>query len=105
MKSGIALLLLIQVGCYDQNAQQSAIVREVEAAGAGDLRTYTAPGLRQWFASRPELALRIASECAPLAKGAQANWIVTAEGTTCQAASGAALWVHQTFTPDAKAYE
>jgi hypothetical protein len=104
MKSALILFALIQLGCYDPNAHRSQIVREVEGAGAGDLRTYTAPGLRAWFAKRPDFAIHISTECRPLAKVAGANWITTAEGSSCQAAANAAAWAHRPWTSDEKGY-
>lgn len=76
----------VLAGCYDPHAQQSKIVREVEAAGAGDLSTYTEAGLVQWFSSRPALATKIATECEPISRAATANWLTTSEGTVCHAA-------------------
>ena len=78
--------VLMLAGCYDPHAQDSQIVREVEAAGAGNISTYTYQGLGQWLAQRPELAKKIAAECVPIAQKAPANWLTTAEGTTCHAA-------------------
>src|SRR3954465_2325286 len=92
-------VLAFEIGCYDPHAHQSKIVREVEAAGSGDLTTFTQLGLRQWFGQRPELASRIFHECLPLMKTAQANWITTAEGATCQAAEGAASMIMRRLAP------
>ncbi len=88
---GVAIAgLTISSACYDPHAQESAIVREIEANGSGDLSTYTAPGLGQWFSVRPQFATRIAAECAPLARSSRANWITSAEGVACSAATQAA---------------
>ena len=89
MKAIAMFLLLSLVGCYDPRAQESAVVREVEAAGAGNLNTYTQPGLAQWFSTRSELARKIAGECGPIAGNRGANWATSAEGTVCLAANRA----------------
>ena len=82
----LAALVFFLNACYDSHAQDSKIVREVEAAGSGDLSTYTLQGLEQWFGERPQLATKIAYECFPIRKTATANWLTTAEGSVCQAA-------------------
>lgn len=82
----LLLCLAASIACYDPHAQNSKIVREVEAAGAGNLSTYTQPGLVQWFSSRPELAKKIAAECQPISRTASADWLTTSEGTVCHAA-------------------
>ena len=78
-----AVLVLIQAACYDPHAQDSKIVREVEAAGSGDISRYTVPGLTEWFSHRPQLATKIANECVPIVRSAPANWATSAEGTVC----------------------
>ncbi len=83
----IAAIVLSEAACYDPNAQQSRIVREVEAAGSGNISTYTLPGLVQWFSHRPDLATRVANECRPIESVAGANWGTSAEGSVCYAAS------------------
>jgi hypothetical protein len=80
------LLLVLMSGCYDPHAQQSAVVREVEAAGSGNLDTSTADGLKDFFGNHPKLANKISAECVPFAKKADAHWVETAEGRTCLAA-------------------
>ena len=77
-------------GCYDPHAQDSRIVREVEAAGAGNLSSFTYQGLVDWFFKHPDVTKKIAGECAAVARTAPANWLTTAEGTTCHAAEVAA---------------
>jgi hypothetical protein len=82
----LMLATISELGCYAPHAQDSPIVRQVEAAGAGNLSTYTVQGLVQWFSTRPELARQISSECSRIAGNTPANWVATAEGTTCRAA-------------------
>ncbi|MBV8437256.1 MAG: hypothetical protein JOY95_07055 [Silvibacterium sp.] len=86
----LGVFTFLMTACYDPHAQDSKIVREVEAAGSGNLSTYTLQGLEQWFMERPQLATKIAYECLPLRKTATANWLTTAEGSVCQAASATA---------------
>lgn len=80
-------IVVTQPGCYDPHAQQSKIVRQVEAAGSGDISTYTVPGLTEWFSHRPELATKVAKECASVARTAPANWATSAEGSICYVAA------------------
>jgi hypothetical protein len=79
-------IVVVTQACYDPHAHDSKIVRELEAAGSGDISTYTVPGLTEWFSHRPELATKIANECGPIAKTAPANWATSAEGTVCYVA-------------------
>ena len=102
MKSKIVIALLCGClgACIDPHAQNSRIVREVEANGSGDLTTYTLPDLKQWFTQRPELAKKIAAECAPISANAQANWLRSAEGTTCSAAMAVNTWIPRDWKAD-----
>ena len=82
--------LLVMAGltsCYDPHAQESKVIRLLEINGAGDLSTFSAPGLQQWFSTRPELAKQVAMMCGPISKTATANWATSAEGTACSAAT------------------
>ena len=84
--TGSFLTALILTSCYDPHAQSSPIVREVEAAGAGNLSTFTEPGVTEWFGKHPDLDRKILAECAPIFQRADANWYNTAEGTVCRSA-------------------
>lgn len=83
----IPLIIVIQIACYDPHAQSSRIVREVEAAGSGNISTYSVPGLTEWFSQRPEFATKIANECVLVARTAPANWTTSAEGAACYVAT------------------
>lgn len=84
---GICLLSAVALtGCYDSHAQQSAIVREVEAAGSGNLDEATIPGLTVFFGSHQGLAGKVSAQCAPLVSQADAHWTETAEGKICRVA-------------------
>jgi hypothetical protein len=82
----ICFSIVALCGCYDPNAQTSVIVREVEAAGSGNMDVSSPIGLNTFFAARPELASRINTECEPLASHGDAHWAETAEGRICSAA-------------------
>jgi hypothetical protein len=91
----------ILFGCYDSHAQQSKIVREVQAAGGGNLDFSTLQGLAIFFSDRPQLATKINDECAHLT-GQDAHWAETAEGRTCAAAH--ALLPAPIYTGDKRAF-
>jgi hypothetical protein len=78
------------VGCYDSHAQQSAVVREVEASGSGNLDFSNPIGIAVYLSSRPELAKRLNYECEPLYLNGDAHWAETAEGHVCLAAHSVA---------------
>ena len=93
MRLTFSLLILTGMtlcSCYDPNAQTSAIVREVESAGSGNLDVSSLNGLVMFLSARPSLAKRIDQECEPLAERADAHWVETAEGRACLAAHRAA---------------
>lgn len=73
----------------------SRIVREVEAAGAGEVSRWGEPQLMPWFARHREFARKITEECRPIAERAPATWIFTPEGTACHSASLAGMWIHE----------
>ena len=72
---------LVLAGCYDPHAQDSKIVREVQAAGAGNLSIFNYQGLALWLADRPALTRKVYAECVPISRAAPANWNTTAEGS------------------------
>ncbi len=98
---GSFLGLLALASCYDPHARDSPIIRELQAAGAGDLSTFTQQGLGDWLGKHPKLATKIAAECLPIAQKAQANWNLTAEGTACQVAARSAPPPEYTADPRA----
>ena len=79
------LILLLGVGCWREHS--SAIVRMVESAGAGDVRTVPVTSMVQWFRRHPALALKADDLCGPVRKNALARWPETTEGRVCEAAS------------------
>ncbi|MGA8026199.1 MAG: hypothetical protein WB992_03580 [Bryobacteraceae bacterium] len=107
MKAKISLILLCicaAASCYDPHARESAIVRQIEAAGSGDISTFSEPGLVKWFGAHQEFAKQITRECIPLAQNKPASWIMTAEGTACHSASLAATWSPSPLVADQRSW-
>lgn len=108
MKKYIVSIALLAglVGCSDPNAQSSAIVREVERAGAGDASSLQMPELVQWFANQPPtLTEKINQQCIPLRQKAPAAWHMrTAEGRICEAAGYLAPLIPHEYTADPRRY-
>jgi hypothetical protein len=95
------------ISCQDPNAQQSAIVREVEHAGAGkDVSSLTSEELAGWFANQPAVFVQqINSECKPLRPKAPAAWHMrTAEGRVCDAVMQVAPLKSVPYKADQTAY-
>jgi hypothetical protein len=95
------------ISCQDPNAQQSAIVREVEYAGAGkDVSSLTPEELARWFANQPAVfVLRVNTECKPLRIKAPAAWHMrTAEGRVCDAVLQVAPLKSVPYQADQTAY-
>jgi hypothetical protein len=78
------------VGCYDPHAQLSAVVREVEASGSGNLDFSSQNGIAVYLSNRPELAAHLNQECESLYLNSDAHWAETAEGRVCMAAHNVA---------------
>ena len=93
--------------CQDPNAQQSAIVREVEHAGAGkDISSLTSEELARWFANQPAVFVQqVNTECKPLRTKAPAAWhLRTAEGRVCDAVMQVAPLKSVPYKADQTAY-
>ena len=94
-RAGFISICLLALGAlascgYDPRAQESAIVREVEAAGSGNLDTSSPQGLGIWFGNHRQFANKISKECEPLLNKGDAHWAETAEGRVC-----AAVWANK----------
>ena len=103
----LPLALIGLCGCRDPHAQSSAIVQEVERAGAGnDISAITADELRRWFANRPPpFVQKINGECDPLRKSAPAAWHMrTAEGKICDAVAQVAPLMFTPYKADPRTY-
>lgn len=94
MKLTCLLLLILLASCSQEPS--SEIVRRVEHAGAGDVRSASHESLEQWFLRHREVADEIRERCTPIQKGAPATWGDSTEGRVCKAASVASVF-H--FTP------
>ena len=99
-----SIIVAIMTACHDSNEQRSPIVRLMEQNGSGDLSSFTAPGLQQWFAVRPDLAKRVVGMCEPIAKNSTANWVTSAEGTACAAAQRTIAFLPAKVTADQRAW-
>jgi len=84
----LALLILLALsGCSRE--PRTELVRRMEEAGAGDLRSVTGPSIEQWFEWHPALAGEINRACRPLRLLAPARWNDTTDGRICAAAAQA----------------
>ncbi len=102
--AGALLIIVIITACHGSRVAQSRVIRLMEENGSGDLSTYSAPGMQQWFSVRPELAKRVANLCVPLAKTSKANWATSAEGTACAAAVRTVAFRPDNVTADQRAW-
>lgn len=103
MKLRFLLPLVLLAACSPEPS--SEIVKKVEAAGAGDLKTASGDAIEQWFRKHPELANEVKQLCVPIQDRAPAKWGDSTEGRVCRAASVATVFK---FTPrkgDGKGFE
>lgn len=70
----------------------SAIVRRVEAAGAGDLSSASFDSIEQWFLKHQDVGWQTKKECMPIQDKAPAGWADTTEGRVCRAAIAASVF-------------
>jgi len=101
---GTALILMAVTSCSRQQDHESAIVRLMESNGSGDLSSYSAVGLQQWFATRPELAKQVAGMCQSVSQKSTANWATSIEGTACGAAQRTVAFLPAKVTADQRAW-
>lgn len=94
MRLVLFALIVLLAACT--NEPSSEIVKKVEAAGAGDLKTASIDSIVQWFRKNQPLANEVKQLCAPIRGSASANWGDSTEGRVCQAASTASVF---NFTP------
>jgi hypothetical protein len=88
LATGLAIVLA--VGACER---KRPIVKMVETAGAGDLRTASVGSIVQWFQKHPALAIKTDNLCVPLRNHAQAKWPETTEGRVCNAAARVAGFI------------
>ena len=97
------ILLVLLAGCAKE--PPSAIVKKVEEAGAGDLRTASQAGLEDWFRKHSDLAVEVKAMCQPVQEKATANWFSTTEGRVCSAASVASVFHFKERKGDGRGYD
>lgn len=85
---------MVLAGCIQE--RPSEIVKKVEAAGAGNVRSASQESIEQWFRNHGDVAREIKQLCVPVQQSAPANWGDTTEGRVCKAASVASAFQ---FTP------
>lgn len=83
--------LLVLVGCAPQEPA-SEIVRRVEAAGAGEMKTASKEAITGWLGRNPQVAADTHRDCQPVRQKASANWADTTEGRVCAAAAEAVVF-------------
>ena len=69
----------------------SAVVRRVEAAGAGDFRAASNDALLDCFRKRQDADQGVRKSWEPIYRDAPATWADTTEGRVCRAAQVAAF--------------
>jgi hypothetical protein len=84
-------IVLALVGC--ERWRTSQIVKMVENAGAGDLRTASVGSIVEWFQKHPALVITVDNLCVPVRANALAKWPETTEGRVCNAAAQVAGFI------------
>ena len=84
-KHCVLLALLTLTACA--NKPKTELMRRMEQAGAGDLRTVTSQSIEQWFLHNPDVAVEISRTCQKLRVNRPAKWGDTTDGRICMAAS------------------
>jgi hypothetical protein len=83
----LALISIGLAGCsLNQAEPKTALVQQVEQAGAGDLSKASTGAIQQWLAKHGELAKAVDRSCRPIREKATANWADGTEGRLCEAA-------------------
>jgi hypothetical protein len=103
MRLSFILLVLLLAGCTRE--PRSEIVRRVEAAGAGDLRSASQQSIEGWFRQHTDFAVEVRDQCRAIREKATANWSSTTEGRVCNAASVASAFNFKERKGDGRGYE
>ena len=90
MRLVLLALMILSAACM--NETPSEIVKKVEAAGAGDLKSASTDSIVQWFRKNSLLANEVKQLCTPIRRSAAASWSDSTEGRVCQAASTATVF-------------
>jgi len=99
----LTVMISTTSGCSTAD-NHSAIVQTVEQAGAGDLSKTSTEGMRQWLASRRQLAIEVEGMCKPVREKATAEWAGTTEGRLCDASRQLTFFRSGPVTGDGKTY-
>jgi hypothetical protein len=102
MRRHILLMTVVLASCTRE--PDSAIVRQVEAAGAGNVRAASNDALLDWFRKHQEVGQEIRKLCEPIRKNAPATWADTTEGRVCQGAQAAAAFYFKPKPGDDKVF-
>lgn len=102
MRRNILLMTLVLASCTRE--PDSAIVRQVEAAGAGNVRAASNDALLDWFRKHPEVGQEIRKLCEPIRTNAPATWADTTEGRVCQGAQAASAFYFKPKPGDGKVF-
>jgi hypothetical protein len=103
MRLRLLILVVFLVGCAKE--PPSAIVKRVEDAGAGDLRTANQSAIEGWFQKHTDLAVEVKAMCQPVQEKAAASWSSTTEGRVCNAASVASVFHFKERKGDGRGFD
>lgn len=90
MRLSIIALVLVLASCSRE--PDSPIVRRVEQAGAGNVRTVSDAALLDWFRKHQDVGQPVRKLCQPLLTNTPAGWADTTEGRVCRSAQTAAAF-------------
>jgi hypothetical protein len=92
---GLAVVFTIGItGCHTPPVRpKSAIVRELQAAGSGNISQSNVAGIGMWFATQPQPVKRhFYEECVAATAKADSTWNATDEGKACEAVRSSCIW-------------
>ncbi len=93
-----AVALSFLIGCSKE--PRSELVRRLEAAGAGDVRTASTEGIEQWFKRHNKVAQEVDRACQKLREKPPSNWTESTDGRICSAAARVTFFNYQGRKPD-----
>ena len=103
MKKHIVLLALLTLaGCSRE--PRTELIRKMEQAGAGDVRTVTSQSIEQWFPRNPDVAFEMGRTCLKLKVNAPAKWGDMTDGRICAAASKVRVFYYRLRPVDGLAF-